>query len=303
MVGSGAFLAVAWPTGFFNCWFSFAPVFQWCCSTPPGTPGVGVGQNTLFLLSPHLCFIIVFICDLFVSRDDPLMGYKTFTRTEQLYVLSHYRSRGRGWDPVKPAKAPPASILILTVPRRYVCYDSLLLIVLAVRVIWTSFWFISVFESTAYLKFAKLQYVSSGFRCRVITGHWWGFISLNYVVWPTFFLINVFIALKGFHFWFLFNFTAAGVVPCGGRKTSPRTSTIVQSIFYFGPLWSAIIFWEIKYKWLVQTHILDRFLIIWTSFWFISVFESTAYLKFAKLQYDSSGFHCRVITGSLMRFY
>ena len=59
------------PPGF-NCWFSFAPVFQWCCSTPQGSPGVG--RNTLFLSSPHLCFIIVFICYLFVSRDDPLMG-------------------------------------------------------------------------------------------------------------------------------------------------------------------------------------------------------------------------------------
>ena len=55
----------------FNCWFSFAPVFQWCCSTPQGSPGVG--RNT-FLSSPHLCFIIVFICDLFVSRDDTLMS-------------------------------------------------------------------------------------------------------------------------------------------------------------------------------------------------------------------------------------
>ena len=44
-----------------------------------------------------------------------------------------------------------------------------------------------------------------------------------------------------FHAVFEF-FTAAGVVPCGGRKTSPRTSTIVQFIFYFGPLRSAIIF-------------------------------------------------------------
>ena len=26
--------------------------------------------------------------------------------------------------------------------------------------------------------------------------------------------MNVFIALKGSHFWFLFDFTAAGVVPC-----------------------------------------------------------------------------------------
>ena len=34
-----------------------------------------------------------------------------------------------------------------------------------------------------------------------------------------------------------------------------------------------------------------------------SVFEWTAYLKLAKLQYVSSGFRCRVITGSLMRLY
>ena len=34
--------------------------------------------------------------------------------------------------------------------------------------------------------------------------HWWGFVGWNYVVWPTFLLMNVFIALKGSHFWFLF---------------------------------------------------------------------------------------------------
>ena len=45
--------------------------------------------------------------------------------------------------------------------------------------------------------------------------------------------MNVFIALKGTHFLSLFAFTAAGVVPCGGRRTSPRTSIIVQFIFYF----------------------------------------------------------------------
>ena len=31
----------------------------------------------------------------------------------------------------------------------------------------------------------------------------------------------------------LFAITAAGVVPCGGSKTSPRTSSIAQIIFYF----------------------------------------------------------------------
>ena len=51
--------------------FLFAPVFQWCCSAPRGSPVVGC--NT-FLSSPHLCFIIVFICDLFVSRGDLLMS-------------------------------------------------------------------------------------------------------------------------------------------------------------------------------------------------------------------------------------
>ena len=68
----------------FNCWFSFAPVFQWCCSTPQGSPGIG--RDTLFLSSPHLCFIVVCIRDLFVSRDDPLMSQETFTRTEQLTI-------------------------------------------------------------------------------------------------------------------------------------------------------------------------------------------------------------------------
>ena len=68
--GPELFCLLLGPPGF-NCWFSSAPVFQWCCSTPQGSPGVG--RNT-FLSSPHLCFIIVFICDLFVSRDDSLMS-------------------------------------------------------------------------------------------------------------------------------------------------------------------------------------------------------------------------------------
>ena len=57
---------------------------------------------------------------------------------------------------------------------------------------------------------------------------------------------------------FIFDFTAAGVVPCGGRKTSPRTSTIVQFIFCFGPLRSAMVFWEIGDGWLFG-------LVFWTG--------------------------------------
>ena len=55
----------------------------------------------------------------------------------------------------------------------------------------------------------------------------------NRSVWPTLFLLNVFTALKGTHFYFLFVVTAAGVVPCGSPKKRPRTSSIVLFIFYF----------------------------------------------------------------------
>ena len=45
-------------------WLISMPVIKvyWCCSTPQGSPGVG--RNT-FLSCPRLCFIIIFICDLF----------------------------------------------------------------------------------------------------------------------------------------------------------------------------------------------------------------------------------------------
>ena len=36
------------------------------------------------------------------------------------------------------------------------------------------------------------------------------------MVWPIPFLNNIFPALKGTQFYFLFAITAAGVVPCGG---------------------------------------------------------------------------------------
>ena len=39
--------------------------------------------------------------------------------------------------------------------------------------------------------------------------------------------------LKELIFIFLFVVTAAGVVPCGSPKKRPRTSSIVQFIFYF----------------------------------------------------------------------
>ena len=95
----------------------------------------------------------------------------------------------------------------------------------------------------------------------------------------------MFVALKGTYFCIFFAVTAAGVVECGCRKTSPRTSTIVQFIFQF---WS----FEIK-DCILRTQKLtfdldsySRQFIYLDPIWiYISVFESTAYLKFTKLQY------------------
>ena len=54
--------------------------------------------------------------------------------------------------------------------------------------------------------------------------------------WPIPFLTNLFTALNGYQL-FLFAISATGVVPCGGPKKSPCTSSIlVQIIFSF---WSS----------------------------------------------------------------
>ena len=62
------------------------------------TAGIFSCLDTLFLLSPHLCFIIGFVCDLFVARNDSWMSWKTSTRTKQIYVFTVMEAEGDGWD-------------------------------------------------------------------------------------------------------------------------------------------------------------------------------------------------------------
>ena len=57
--------------------------------------------------------------------------------------------------------------------------------------IYISLWIDCLFENCSMFHLA--------FVAGSLQGHWWGFISRNYVVWPIFFLTNVFIALKGTH--------------------------------------------------------------------------------------------------------
>ena len=55
----------------FNCWFSFAPVLSGVVRHPRDLQ-VSVATRSCRVLI--FAFVIVFICDLFVSRDDPLMS-------------------------------------------------------------------------------------------------------------------------------------------------------------------------------------------------------------------------------------
>ena len=94
----------------------------------------------------------------------------------------------------------------------------------------------------------------------------------------------MFAALKGSQFYFLFAITAADVVPRGGPKKYPRTSSIVQIIFFF---WS----FEISKCNLRNQKIimgLDLFFLpkfnIFGPILIILVFVSTTLLKDAKLQ-------------------
>ena len=58
-----------------------------------------------------------------------------------------------------------------------------------------------------------------------------GSLTRIYYSKPIFFLKMFSLLLKDLNLLLLFVITAAGVVPCGGRKKSPRTSSIVQIIF------------------------------------------------------------------------
>ena len=82
-----------------NCWFSSAPVFQWCCSTPQGSPGVG--RNT-FLSSSHLCFIIVPTDDLIPKtrrcRNQHSMAFQTPIANTDVYKGSFFPQTIRDWN-------------------------------------------------------------------------------------------------------------------------------------------------------------------------------------------------------------
>ena len=101
-----------------------------------------------------------------------------------------------------------------------------------VFVIWTLFGFILVFLSTALLKFE----ITVSFLWLSLPVHSGSLKTIKYSKLYSLahtLLLNIFSAPKGTRFYILFVVTAAGVVLCGSPKKQPRTSFIVQFIFFF----------------------------------------------------------------------
>ena len=63
------FILMTWSLNLNSIQLSFAPVFQWCCSTPQGTRS----QHVVSVESSCLFHHSIIVCDLFVSRDDLLI--------------------------------------------------------------------------------------------------------------------------------------------------------------------------------------------------------------------------------------
>ena len=78
---------------------------------------------------------------------------------------------------------------------------------------------------------SKLQYKSLAFVADLKRATDEG-ITRNCAIKSILSPFECFTASKGLNLYILFAITAAGVVACGGSNASPRTSSIVQNIFY-----------------------------------------------------------------------
>ena len=85
-------------------------------------------MSVLVLVIVHVFFFFFFLVLATENTNLPLHFLQRF----RVLLATHYPTLWRGWAPVKPVKPP--SIFILTVPRRYFCCGSFLLLVLAVRI-------------------------------------------------------------------------------------------------------------------------------------------------------------------------
>ena len=129
------------PPGF-NCWFSFAPVFSGVVRHP-GDLWVSVATRCFcrVLIFFHHSIYLWFICFPWWSIDELENIHADWTTV----CFEPWQKPRARLGSRKTGLSPP-SILILTVPRRYFCCGSLLLLVLAVRfILWFTYYVSDIF--------------------------------------------------------------------------------------------------------------------------------------------------------------
>ena len=97
------------PPGSADWWFSVPPVFQWCCLTPQRSPDVSRRCS----VESASCFIVSFICDLFVARNDSSVTWR-LPRGPKKYMFYHYGSWGRRLVSRKASFSPTAPQQFIT---------------------------------------------------------------------------------------------------------------------------------------------------------------------------------------------
>ena len=133
--------------------------------------------------------------------------------------------------------------------------------------IFISLWIDCLFEIRKNCSMFPLAFIAGSLQ-----GHWWGFISWNYVVWPIFFLMNVFIALKRTHF-FIFTWICLQCSWCCAVWRSYNVSLYINhnaAYILFLVLWDHR---EYSEKSEINDWFRLMFLIIWTPCWFLSVMD------------------------------
>ena len=110
----------------FNCWISFAPVFKWVARHP---------RDLQVSVATRFCRVLIFVLSLYlyVIYLFPVMIHWWVTKPSCGPNICMFWAMTEAEGEVGYRFKPP-SILILTVPRRYFCCGSLLLLVLAVRI-------------------------------------------------------------------------------------------------------------------------------------------------------------------------
>ena len=133
---------------------------------------------------------------------------------------------------------------------------------------------LKMFRQNCFWNSQNCSIFSLAFVAEWFQGHWWGFISRNYVVWPIFLLMNVFIALKGSHFWFLFKLAWFVPLLAFCRQTNEKSSLPVLHYEIIMRFCNVSDTFLILMTFLWCCNVSDTFLILMTFLWCCNISDN-----------------------------